>query len=67
MTEQEAVNIAAYVYSKPRSAFVLKDRLPNDGKLSEYNEEPERQKRLAHTRHRSVTLTEKRWTRFCIR
>lgn len=37
LTEQEALDIAAYVDSQPRPAFVLKDHLPKDAKLGEYN------------------------------
>lgn len=43
LTEQEAVDIAAYVNSKPRPAFVLKDHLPKDNRLGEYNAKPEPQ------------------------
>jgi thiosulfate dehydrogenase len=39
LTEQEAVDVAAYVNSHPRPPFVLKDHLPKDGKLGEYNAE----------------------------
>lgn len=39
LTEQEAIDIAAYVNSHSRPAFVLKNHLPQDGKLGEYNVE----------------------------
>lgn len=42
LTEQEAVDVAAFVSSKPRSAFILKNHLPNAEKLGEYNGEPKR-------------------------
>jgi thiosulfate dehydrogenase len=39
LTEQEAIDIAAYVNSHPRPAFMLKNHLPRDEKLGEYNVE----------------------------
>lgn len=39
LTEQEAVDIAAFVNAKPRPAFVLRDHLPASEKLGEYNAE----------------------------
>jgi len=39
LTEQEALDIAAYVNSHARPTFVLKDHLPKDEKLGEYNVE----------------------------
>ncbi|MCE9561282.1 MAG: c-type cytochrome [Planctomycetes bacterium] len=42
LTEQAAVDVAAFVDSKPRPEFVLKDHLPKEGKLGEYNAEPKR-------------------------
>ncbi len=40
LTEQEALDIAAYVNSKPRSKFVLKNHLPEPHRLGEYNARP---------------------------
>jgi thiosulfate dehydrogenase len=37
MTEQAAIDIAAFLAGKPRPKFVLKDHLPAAGKLGEYN------------------------------
>jgi thiosulfate dehydrogenase len=45
LTEQEAVDVAAFVNSKLRPEFVLKDHLPADAKLGEYNADAERPKR----------------------
>ncbi len=42
LTEQEAVDVAAFVNSKPRPEFVLKVHLPTADKLGEYNAEPKR-------------------------
>jgi thiosulfate dehydrogenase len=42
LTEQEAVDVAAFVNSKPRPVFILKDHLPKENKLGEYNAEPKR-------------------------
>lgn len=42
LTEQQALDIAAYVNSKPRSKFILKDHLPPADKLGEYNAEPQK-------------------------
>lgn len=39
LTEQEAVDIAVYVTSKPRPAFVLDEHLPTADRLGEYNAE----------------------------
>lgn len=39
LTEQEAIDIAVYVNSHPRPAFILKDHLPKGEKLGEYNAE----------------------------
>ena len=41
LTEQEAIDIAAYVNSHERPAFRLADHLPKDDQLGEYNGEPE--------------------------
>lgn len=41
LTEQEAIDIAAYVNSHERSVFRLVDHLPKDHQLGEYNGEPE--------------------------
>jgi thiosulfate dehydrogenase len=41
LTEQEAIDIAAYVNSHERSVFRLVDHLPKDDQLGEYNGEPE--------------------------
>ncbi len=37
LTEQEALDIAAFVNSKPRPKFVLEDHLPKPERLGEYN------------------------------
>lgn len=39
LTEQEALDIAAYVNSHPRPKFILKEHLPNAARLGEYNAE----------------------------
>lgn len=39
LTEQEAIDIAAYVNSHERPVFRLVDHLPKDGQLGEYNGE----------------------------
>jgi thiosulfate dehydrogenase len=39
LSEQEALDIAAYVNSKPRPKFVLEDHLPQPGRRGEYNAE----------------------------
>ncbi len=39
LTEQEALDIAAFVNSKPRPKFILKDHLPKPERLGEYNSE----------------------------
>jgi len=41
LTEQEAIDIAAYVNSYERPVFRLEDHLPKDDQLGEYNGEPE--------------------------
>jgi thiosulfate dehydrogenase len=41
LTEQEAIDIAAYVNSHERPVFRLEDQLPKDDQLGEYNGEPE--------------------------
>ena len=41
LTEQEAIDIAAYVNSHERSVFRLEDHLPKDDHLGEYNGEAE--------------------------
>lgn len=40
LTEQESLDIAAYVNSHPRSKFVLSDHLPRPERLGEYNAAP---------------------------
>lgn len=40
LSEQEALDIAAYVNSHPRPKFVLKEHLPKAERLGEYNAEP---------------------------
>jgi thiosulfate dehydrogenase len=42
LTEQEALDLAVYVNSKPRPDFHLKDHLPKDERLGEYNSGPGR-------------------------
>jgi thiosulfate dehydrogenase len=37
LTEREALDIAAYVNSKPRARFVLEEHLPDATRLGEYN------------------------------
>jgi len=39
LTEQEALDIAAFVNSKPRPKFVLEEHLPKPERLGEYNSE----------------------------
>ncbi len=39
LTEQEALDIAAFINSKPRPKFVLQDHLPKPERLGEYNSE----------------------------
>jgi thiosulfate dehydrogenase len=41
LTEQEALDVAAFVDSHDRPAFKLEDHLPPPSKLGEYNAEPE--------------------------
>ena len=40
LSEQEALDIAAYVNAHPRPKFVLKDHLPKAERLGEYNAAP---------------------------
>ena len=40
LTEQEALDVAAYVNSHPRSHFDIKKHLPKSEQLGEYNAEP---------------------------
>ena len=40
LTEQEALDVAAYITSQDRPPFDLKKHLPRDEKLGEYNAEP---------------------------
>ena len=39
LTEQESLDIAAFVNSKPRPKFVLQDHLPKPERLGEHNSE----------------------------
>lgn len=39
LTEQQALDIAAFVNSQPRPKFVLKEHLPKSNRLGEYNSE----------------------------
>lgn len=39
LTEQEALDVAAFVNSKPRPKFILKEHLPKPNRLGEYNAE----------------------------
>lgn len=40
LSEQEALDVAAYLNSKPRPKFVLENHLPPANRLGEYNAEP---------------------------
>ncbi len=39
LTDQQALDIAAFVNSQPRPKFVLEEHLPKPGRLGEYNSE----------------------------
>ncbi|MEX2358023.1 MAG: c-type cytochrome, partial [Pirellulaceae bacterium] len=40
LSEQQALDIAAFINSNPRPKFVLQEHLPKAEKLGEYNSEP---------------------------